>query len=61
MSFVKTSRLSMFIFGGIASGIIATVGFLLLSPSTDSPILFVLLRVALGAVVAIVVGPIVVK
>ena len=61
MSFNKTNRLNMFIFGGIAGGVIAVAGFLVLSPSADSPILFVFLRAALGAVVAIVVGPIVAR
>ncbi len=42
--------------GGIAGGLIAIIGFWLLSPPTDSVILFVLLRVGVGAIVATIVG-----
>jgi len=42
--------------GGIAGGVIAIIGFWILSPPTDSVTLFVLLRVGVGAVVATIVG-----
>ena len=47
------------IFGGIAGGVIAIIGFWILSPETDSVFLFVLLRVAVGTIVAIIAGPII--
>ncbi len=53
------NRLRWGIFGGIIGGLIAIIGFLILSPSTDSIILFVLLRVAVGAIVATIIGPMV--
>ena len=49
------------IFGGVMGGVIAIIGFWILSPPTDSIILFVLLRVAVGAVVAMIIGPILAK
>ena len=55
------NRLSFGIFGGVAGGVIAAAGYLLLQPQTDSVVLFILLRVAVGAVVAMIVGPILVK
>ncbi|MFC1598961.1 hypothetical protein ACFL2U_03080 [Patescibacteria group bacterium] len=49
------------VMGGIIGGVIAIIGFLILSPSTDSVSLFVLLRVVIGAIVAVIVGPILLK
>jgi zinc transporter ZupT len=49
------------IIGGILGGLLAIIGFLILSPSIDSVILFVLLRVAIGAIVAMIIGPILVR
>jgi len=43
---------------GIIGGIIAIIGFWILSPSTDSVVSFVLLRAIIGAIVAMIVGPI---
>jgi len=48
------------IIGGFLGGLIAIIGFWILSPPTDSVILFVLLRVVVGAVVAIIIRPIVI-
>lgn len=45
------------IFGGIAGGLIALIGFWILSPQTDSLILFITLRVIVGAIVAMIIGP----
>jgi uncharacterized membrane protein len=42
--------------GGVLGGIIAIIGFWLVSPPTDSVILFVLLRVVVGAVAATIYG-----
>jgi uncharacterized membrane protein len=52
----KHSLLWFSVAGGIAGGVIAIIGFWLLSPPTDSVVLFVLLRVVVGAVVATIVG-----
>jgi len=46
---------------GIIGGLIAIIGFWILSPPTDSVILFVILRVIIGAIVAMIIGPILVK
>jgi len=46
------------IIGGVFGGIIAIIGFWILSPQTDSVVLFVILRVIIGAIVAMIVGPI---
>ncbi len=46
------------IIGGILGGVIAIIGFWILSPQTDSVILFVALRVAIGAIVAMILGPV---
>ncbi len=46
------------IFGGVLGGLIAIIGFWILSPPTDSLVLFILLRVAVGAIVAMIAGPI---
>ncbi len=53
------NRLRWGIFGGIAGGLIAIIGFWILSPQTDSVVLFVMLRVVVGAIVAMIIGPIV--
>jgi|GEM_PF-4295312 len=55
----STSTLEFGIFGGITGGAIAFVGFLILSPQTDSLALFILLRVGVGAIVAMLVGPLI--
>jgi len=52
----KYNLLWFSVVGGIAGGVIAIIGFWLLSPPTDSVTLFVLLRVGVGAVVATIVG-----
>ncbi len=52
----KHSLLWFSVVGGVAGGVIAIIGFWLLSPPTDSVTLFVLLRVGVGAVVATIVG-----
>lgn len=52
----KHSLLWFSVTGGIAGGVIAIIGFWILSPPTDSVTLFVLLRVGVGAVVATIVG-----
>jgi zinc transporter ZupT len=48
------------VIGGSLGGLIAMVGYWALAPSVDSVPLFVALRVLAGAVVAMVVGPIIV-
>ena len=53
--------LSFAILGGILGGLIAFIGYLIMSPQTDSVVLFVLLRVGVGAVVAPIVGPIIMR
>jgi len=60
MSFNKTNLLRFGILGGVLGGLIALIGFWILSPQTDSVVLFVLLRVIVGSVVAMVFGPILV-
>ncbi len=49
------------IFGGILGGVIAIIGYWIMQPQTDSVILFVLLRVAVGAIIAMIIGPIFIK
>ena len=46
------------ILGGVLGGILAIIGYLILRSQTDSIILFVLLRVGIGALVATMAGPI---
>jgi len=46
------------VIGGFLGGLIAIIGFWILSPPTDSVVLFVMLRVAVGSIVAMIVGPI---
>ena len=61
MKATKTSLLRFGLLGGILGGVIAIIGFLILSPVVDSIVTFVLLRVAVGAVVAMIAGPIIIK
>ena len=56
-----SSWLKTGIIGGFLGGLIAIIGFWILSPPTDSVFLFVLLRVAIGAIVAIIIRPIVIE
>ena len=49
------------IIGGFLGGLIAIIGFWILSPPTDSVVLFVTLRVIVGSIVAMIVGPILTK
>ena len=55
----STSLLKWAVIGGILGGAIAIIGYWILSPATDSVALFVLLRVVIGAIVAMVAGPII--
>jgi len=55
----STGRLKFGIIGGILGGVIAIIGFWILSPSVDSILLFVALRVMVGAIVAMIVGPVI--
>ena len=57
----STGRLRFAVIGGFLGGIIAIVGFWILSPSVDSLFLFVALRVLVGAIVAMIVGPIIIS
>jgi len=55
------NRLKWGIVGGIIGGVIAIIGFWILSPPVNSLVLFVILRIGVGAVVAMIamiVGPI---
>ena len=52
-------RLKFAAIGGLLGGVIAIVGYWVLSPSVDSILLFVALRVLVGAIVAVIVGPII--
>ena len=47
--------------GAVLGGTIAIIGYLIMQPSTDSLILFVLLRAVIGAIVAMFLGPILVN
>ena len=47
------------IFGGFAGGFIAFLGYLILSPETNSVFIFLSLRVLIGAIVAMSVGPVI--
>jgi len=58
MRFYKLNLLRFGIFGGITGGLIAIIGFWILSPPTDSVVLFVILRVVIGSIVAMIAGPI---
>jgi zinc transporter ZupT len=55
----STGRLGFAVIGGLLGGVIAIVGYWILSPSVDSVLLFVALRVMIGAMVAMIVGPII--
>jgi zinc transporter ZupT len=55
------SPLKWAVFGGVFGGLMALVGYFILSPETDSLILFVLLRALVGAVVAALVAPLVAR
>ena len=44
---------------GFFGGLIAIIGFWIFSPPTDSVVLFVILRVIIGSIVAMIMGPIV--
>ena len=55
----STGRLKFGVIGGVLGGVIAIVGYWILSPSVDSLLGFVALRVMVGAVVAMIVGPII--
>jgi zinc transporter ZupT len=59
MGFDKlNNRLGWGIVGGIIGGLIAIIGFWILSPSTDSVFLFIILRIIIGSIVAMIIGPI---
>ncbi len=49
------------VIGGALGGLIALVGYFIFLPETDSIVLFVLLRVLVGAVVAMIVAPLIAK
>jgi len=53
------NRLRWGIIGGFLGGLIAIIGFWILSPPTDSVVLFIMLRVIIGSIVAMIIGPIV--
>ena len=53
-----SSRLRWGIIGGFLGGLIAIIGFWILSPPTDSVVLFVMLRAIIGSIVAMIIGPI---
>ena len=55
------NRLRWGIIGGFLGGLIAIIGFWILSPPTDSVVLFVLLRVVVGSIVAMIMGPVVTR
>ena len=57
----STGRLRFAVIGGFLGGVIAIIGFWVLSPSVDSILLFVAVRVMVGAIVAMVVGPIIIS
>ncbi len=57
----SNSLLKWGVIGGFLGGLIAIIGFWIFSVQTDSVILFVLLRVIIGAIVATIAGPIIAK
>ncbi len=61
MDYSLSNLIKFFVLGGILGGVIALVGYFILRPSTDSLILFLLLRMLVGAVVATIVGPMIVR
>jgi zinc transporter ZupT len=58
MRFKLNNWLKWGIIGGVLGGVIAVIGFWVLSPSTDSVVLFVILRVIIGTIAAMIIGPI---
>jgi len=59
MNFNKlNNRFKWGIIGGFLGGLIAIIGFWILSPPTESVVLFVLLRMIIGSIVAMIIGPI---
>ena len=52
------NRLRWGIIGGFLGGLIAIIGFWILSPPTESVVLFVILRVIVGSIVAMIIGPV---
>ena len=57
----KGTLIQLAAFGGIAGGLIAAVGYWVLSPTTDSLALFILLRVLVGAIAAMLFGSILIS
>jgi hypothetical protein len=49
------------IIGGFFGGLIAIVGFWILSPPTESVFQFVMLRAIIGSIVAVIAGPVLSK
>jgi hypothetical protein len=60
---VKSSigRLKFAVIGGLFGGVIAIVGYWILSPTVDSILPFIALRVLVGAGVAMLVGQVIVS
>jgi hypothetical protein len=56
-----TGRLRFAIIGALLGGIIAVIAYWILRPSVDSMTFYVALRVLVGAIVAMLVGPIIVS
>ena len=54
-------RLKFGVIGGFLGGVIAIVGYWILSPTVDSILLFVILTVFVGAIVAMIVGAFIVS
>ena len=55
------NRLRWGIIGGFLGGLIAIIGFWILSPPTDSVVLFIILRVIVGSIVAMIMGPVITR
>jgi hypothetical protein len=55
----STSTLQFGLFGGIGGGLIALFGFFVLSPEIDSLLTFLAIRMGIGALVAMMVGPLI--
>ena len=61
MRFSKLSNLLRWgIIGGFLGGLISIIGLWILSPPTDSVVLFVILRVIIGSIAAMIIGSIMV-
>ncbi len=58
MPYNKLNLLKFGVFGGVSGGVIAIIGYLILSPQVDSLVFFVILRMIVGATVAMIMGPI---